>query len=186
MICDNHFFLVFQEVFLSISGFRNLRCWKCHEPKKWISKKIGRFTSKLSLDSATPLDPLTQAPEDFASSKQYHGSGLPVAVLVFWFQVLWAEKFQKNVKIGLKGQNSFVGTIQRFVENMYKNSVYADKNMCTLSWRIIYAHFDITNQAHFTASWKIWICAICVHIKKIFLNHVVCELVEKPNPPQNQ
>ena len=106
---NNFFFLVFQEVFLSISGFRNLRCWKCHEPKKWISKKIGRFTSKLSLDSATPLDPLTQAPEDFASSKQCHGSGLPVAVLVFWFQVLWAEKFQKNVKISLKFGDNLVG-----------------------------------------------------------------------------
>ena len=33
----------------------------------------------------------------------------------------------EKMKYFLKGQNSFVRTIQRFVENMYKNSVYADK-----------------------------------------------------------
>ena len=63
-----------------------------------------------------------------------------------------------------KGQNSFIVTIQRFVENIWKNSVYADQNMCIVSWRIIYAHFDITHQAHFTTNSLIWIsCHMCAY-----------------------
>ena len=105
---NDFFFLVFQEAFLSISEVRKSWQWKYHEPQIWKSEKISRFTSKLSLDFTTPLDLLMLAPEDFTASKQCPGSGLPVAVLIFWFQVLWAEKFQKNAKISLNFGDNLV------------------------------------------------------------------------------
>ena len=61
-------------------------------------------------------------------------------------------------------------TIQRFVESIYNNSDYADQNMCIILWRIIYAHFDITHQAHFTVSWKIWnSCHMCAYQENIMI-----------------
>ena len=98
---NDFFFLVFQEVFFSISGVRNSWCWKCREAKSWKTEKLCRCTSKVPLDFITPLDPLIVVPGDFTSSKQCHGSGLPAAVLVYWFLLLWAEKFTKIAKISL-------------------------------------------------------------------------------------
>ena len=77
------------------------------------------------------------------------------------FELLLCRRSRRKRRLR---RNYFMGTIQRFVGNICKNSVYTDWNMCIVSWRIICAHFDITHQAHFTASWKIRIsCHMCAY-----------------------
>ena len=69
-----------------------------------------------------------------------------------------------------KGETFFIETIQRFKENIWGNSDYADRNMCAmLSWKICNS-FDITHQAHIRGGWKIWIsCHMCAYQENIMI-----------------
>ena len=67
-----------------------------------------------------------------------------------------------------KGEDFLIVPIQRFKENIWENSDYADWKMCTMGpWKICNS-FDITHQAHMRGGWKIWIlCHMCSYKKLI-------------------
>ena len=69
-----------------------------------------------------------------------------------------------------KGEDFLIVPIQRFKENIWENSDYADWKMCTMRpWKICNS-FDITHQAHIRGGWKIWIlCHMCSYQKSIMI-----------------
>ena len=65
-----------------------------------------------------------------------------------------------------KGEDFLIVPIQRFKENIWENSDYADWKMFTMQpWKICNS-FDINHQAHIRGGWKIWIlCHMCSYQK---------------------